>query len=144
MEAYIIIISAAITAIAIAYKILNNLKANVNNFPMVIKDGNYVLSFPFDKPNDATIDPINSIKVYFKIKQINSKDINNFSIISNNIDWNDILDSIINKKELIEKSYLSENKLFNIVVIECKVESIPSIMAEIQFDTDNNIKIKWI
>ena len=139
MEAYIIIISAAITAIAIAYKIANNLKDNTSIFPVVAKDGNYVLSFS----NSTTIDPVSAIKVYLKVKKINSKDISNFTTISNNLDWQRIVEDIINKKELNQTRYLSNLPLFNNVIIECKVESTPPIMAEIQFDTSNNITIKW-
>jgi hypothetical protein len=146
METYIIIISALFSSIAIAYRISSKIKSS-NIIPFVIVDGISGISFPVGVPNDSSIegniDTNKSIKGYFKIKQINNIDINNFTTISNNIEWKHILESILNKKELTEKSYLSEIKLFNVVIIECQVESSPPIMAEIQFHTDNTIKIKW-
>jgi hypothetical protein len=146
METYIIIISAAISAIAIAYKISTKIKSS-NIIPFVIVDGISGISFPVGVPNDSSIngsvDTHNSIKGYFKIKQINNIDINNFITISYNIDWQRLLENILSKKDLVDERYLSNVKLFNVVIIECLVESKMPIMAEIQFHTDNSIKIKW-
>jgi hypothetical protein len=144
METYIVIISAPIGAITIAYKIATNIKS-IGYIPIVKMDGDFGISFPVGVPNDVSVernvDLQNLSKIYLKVKEINSLDINNFNTISNQFDWQSILDNILNKIELTKESYLSDIKLFNDVVIECKVESTPSIMAEIQFNTYNNIKI---
>jgi hypothetical protein len=144
MEAYIIIISVAISAIAIAYKISNNIKNN-NIIPFVIVDGVSGISFPVGVPNDISLDinANNRKYAYLKIKEINPKDIKNFSTISNNIDWQSILENILNKKDLVTKSYFSDIQLYNVVIIECLIECETPIMAEVQFLTDNSIKIKW-
>lgn len=147
MEKYIIIISAVITAIAIAYKIANKLNGNTKMFPMVINDGNYVLSFPINSSNqsgnDGYINPINAIKVYFKIKSISIDDIESFTLILNFIDWNNILQSIIKQEDLgeIDYSKLTDVSLSNIVVIQCNIESEPIITADILFNTNSKINI---
>lgn len=142
MEAYIIIISAAITAIAIAYKIASNLKnttTTFKTFPMVVKDGNYVLSFPVGIPNDSTIDPVDSVKVYLNVKNINENDFESFKIISNVVDWVQILQGVMQGVE--QTSYTSNASLINVVLIECRIELPTPIMADIEFDTNSKINI---
>ena len=147
MEAYIIIISAAITAIAIAYKIVNNLKDNANSlkvFPMVARDGNYVLSFPV-VGNDSSIDPVDAVKVYLNVFGVNVDDIESFLIISESdiVDWGMILQSIIKQEDLGELDYssLTDIRLSDMVVIKCHVELPTPIIADIEFDTNYKINV---
>ena len=147
MEAYIIIISAAITAIAIAYKIATNLKNNTTGFktfPMVMTDGNYVLSFPISSSTTSgSIDPVNAVKVYLKVKEIGSMDIDSFVTIASSINWHSIIDGIINNTEIeqLDYSFINDVRLFNSVAVECSIESEPSIKADILINTDLTINI---
>jgi hypothetical protein len=147
MEAYIIIISAAITAIAIAYKIANNLKNNTEGFktfPMVMTEGNYVLSFPIVSSNTRNgINPVNAVKVYLRVKEIDSIDINAFTELASSINWHSIINSIINKTEIeqLDCSLIGNIKLLNAVIIECSIELELPIKADILINTDLTINI---
>ena len=137
MEAYIIIISAAITAIAVAYKIATNLKDNANSFkafPIVVKDGNYVLSFPMDIPNKESnhgaVDPVVTSKGYLTIKQINQNDVAPFTIMASSIDWGLLIKNIIDGNEIDYDCPVKE-VLENHILIECTTESIGVIKLKV-------------
>lgn len=147
MEAYIIIISAAITAIAVAYKIATNLKDSAKDikiFPMVLRDGNYVLLFPVVASNtEKGINPVNAVKIYLRIKEINSIDIDIFTKLASSLNWYSIINNIINKTEIEQLDYsLTGNiKLLNSVIIECSIELELPIKADILINTDLTINI---
>lgn len=143
METYIIIISATITAIA--YLLVNNIKTSneAKLFPMALKDGNYVLSFPFNSTGNGGINPIIATKVYLKIKDISSVDVDVFAKISNAIDWQNIIDNIINDTPLEQPNYSSIDGvvLHNCVIVDCVIELDTPINAYIEIGTDLIIKI---
>lgn len=152
MEAYIIIISAGITAIAIAYKIASSVKKNtegVKMFPIVAKDGNYVLSFPFDIKNDlnneGSIDPVKAVKGYLEIKKIDNNDIEAFKTISSLLDWQDIILNIIKNTNVEDINYsdLTNERLTNMVLIECVIELPTKKVVDLEFDCNFTIKTKW-
>lgn len=143
METYIIIISATITAIA--YLLVNNIKTSneAKLFPMALKDGNYVLSFPFNATGNGVINPIVATKVYLKIKDISSVDVDVFAKISNAIDWYSVINSIINNTPIKQSDYSAIGNiiLYNRIVLECTIELEVPIKTDIHINTDLTINI---
>ena len=108
-------------------------------FPVVVKDGNYVLPFPF-APND-TIDPVNSVKLYLKVKEINIDDIDSIIKIIGILDWYSLLLNIIQNKEIdqLDSKLLEDIKLSSRILLEYRTE--PNINVFIEINTDLKIKI---
>jgi len=130
MEGYLIIISVTFASITIAYKMSKNLKENKNVTPIIKVFNENGISFPVGVPGDISVnsshDIKETIKVYFKIKEIKNVDIDLFSKISNITDWYSIIKSIVNKEPIIQQDYssLGNINLLNEVFIVCNIESI--------------------
>jgi hypothetical protein len=132
METYFVIISAGIFAIAIAYKIATNLRDNANTFkafPIVAREGNYVLSFPVITSNES-INPVVTGKVYLTIKQINENDVAPFAIMASSIDWGLLINNMINNNEIDYDCPIKES-LENHILIECTTETLGVIKLKV-------------
>lgn len=130
MEAYIIVITTAITAIAVAYKIATDYQEKM----YIIRRGSYQMS-------NINVGSGVSCNVYLKLKAIEDEDIIIFNNMINTLDWKPIIDSIINMGELTEIEYTTQVQLSGKVIIECRIELPIPILVDIKFGIDNKINI---
>jgi hypothetical protein len=148
MEKYIVIISVVYASIVVAYKIASRMKNNDNCnkvIPMVKIDTKLGVSFPVGIPNSASsqevVNPVNDVIVRFDITSINKYDIEAFVKIADTIDWDGMVQGILENKDLVQTEYESTESLSGPVLINCYIGVDPPITVELKFDTDFKIKI---